>query len=304
MLSRGLRRLAKQGKFAGGSVLTQPNRTLVSEDHWIYRPTDGQPIPFSIFVTEDPWGEFDITRSIIMLPTWFGPTDNMKNIAQEIATMTNWRVFLPDIYGKGKCADSVEEAQTMFNELDYAQTIQDIGWIARKLRMWQPGSGLSTIGFSAGGAMALEAAASSDDISAAASFYGLPPRDNWEDLIWSLKSNGKPAHLQFGTNDTVFPFDEAEEFRQLLKRDSSPFQFFSYPGVGHNFMESEEYQSMMEQTVGCQSIQPLALLRVCKFLLLETPRLDLNALPEEFRWTDALHLSPNDADKASQWKSY
>jgi len=302
-LARALRRSQGNFKKFVPPLMTQPCRTIISEDHYIYRPTDGQPITFSIFVTEDIWGELDITRSIILLPTWFGPTDDVKIVAQTIASLTNWRVFLPNIYGKNNVATSVEEAQNMYSDLDYAQTVQDIGWIARKLRMWQPGSGLSTLGFSAGGAMALEAAASSDDISSAVSFYGLPPKSNWEDLQWSFKSNNKPMQLHFGAMDSVFNFVEAEQFRQQLKQNGNDFQFFSYPAHGHNFMCGEEHASMMGQPNGA-GVQQLASQRTADFLLENTPRLDLNALPEEFQWLDSYHNTPNDPEKVSQWKSY
>lgn len=302
LLARGAKKFAPA--INAGGLLTQQARTLISEDHYIYRPTDGQAIPFSIFSTEEAFGEWDITRSIIMLPTWFGPTDNIKQIAQEFCNQTNWRVFLPDIYGSGHVANTVEEAEKMFGELDYSQTIEDIGWLAKKLRQYQPGSGLATVGFSAGGAMALEAAAASDDIFACASFYGLPPKSSWDDLAWSLVKNEKPIHLQFGGSDTIFPYTEAEEFRQLLKHNRNKFQCFVYPGAGHAFMESVETAHMLEQG-HYPELQGLALSRSCQFLLENTPMFDIDDIgQDDFRWTDHWHTTPSDPDYASQWKAY
>jgi len=288
-----------------GAFLRQPSRTVMCEEHHIYRPTDGQPITFTVFITDDPWGEFDITRSIIMLPSWFGPTDDMKATAQQIADNTNWRVFLPNIYGgMGKVANTVEEAQTMFNDLDYAQTVQDVGWLARKLRSWQPGSGVATLGFSAGGAIALEAAATSDDISSAVSFYGLPPSGSWQDLTWSFKKNNKAMHVQFGASDSVFSYSEAEEFRQLLKHNDNKFQFYTYPHMGHNFMEDQQVTDMMDQPTRSPQISQLAMVRACKFLLENTPKYDLDELPDEFYFGDAMDLAPNDTQDTNQWKEY
>jgi hypothetical protein len=121
---------------------------------------------------------------------------------------------MPDIYGKGIHADDLATARRLYDELDYEKTIQDMGWIAKKLRTWQPGryffvlqfvrctiiclfSGVGAIGFSSGGAMALEACAASEDIFNAVSFYGLPSKESWEDLVWSPKSAYFVFHFCF-----------------------------------------------------------------------------------------------------------
>jgi dienelactone hydrolase len=309
MINRGRSRavgLARVLRSASNPVLTQAKRSIVSEDHYIYRPTDGEEIPFSVFISDDMFGEWDITRSIICMPDWHGPTDEMKTLAQEIANKTNWRVFMPDIYGKNRSADTLEEAQAMFDTLDYTQTIEDMGWLAKKLRSWQPGSGIGAVGFSVGGAMALEAAAASEDIYNAASFYGLPAKESWEDLTWALLQSGKPVHLQFGTEDTVVPKEDSDAFEALLQLNRNEHTFFRHQKQGHAFMSSEKYRKQLHQpcTRLAHQTQELAMIRCAHFLLHTTPRFNLDAVHDQEFWLNPYELAPNDPMRTSDWKRY
>jgi dienelactone hydrolase len=287
-------------------VLTQQKRTIVSEEHYIYRPTDGEEISFSIFVTDDAHGDWDITRSIICMPDWHGPTDDMKFLAQDIANKTNWRVFMPDIYGKGRCAEDVETARALYEELDYTQTVQDIGWIAKKLRSWQPGSGIGACGFSVGGAMALEACAASEDIFTAVSWYGLPAEESWEDLAWALLQSKKPIQLHHGEKDTLFPHEKAKGFADLLKLNRNDFKFYSYNLQGHAFMSAPEYREQLAQPVtsGAEGAQAQSMVRGASHLLAHTPRFNLDSIHDMEFWMNPYELAPNDPAHTAGWKRY
>lgn len=303
MLSRFARRSLRP---AASPVLTQAKRTIISEGHYIYRPTDGEEIPFTIFISDDPFGEWDITRSIICMPDMHGPTDEMKRLAQNIANKTNWRVFMPDIYGKNRSADNHAEALAMFDMLDYTQTIEDMGWIAKKLRSWQPGSGVGAVGFSIGGAMALEAAAASEDIFNAASFYGLPAKESWEDLTWALLQSKKPIHLQFGGLDTVVSKEDSEAFKTLLELNENDHTYHVHPNQGHSFMSSEDYRRQLRQPVTnlAAATQERALVKCAHFLLHTTPRFNLDSVHDAEYWLNPYELAPNDPIRTANWKKY
>ena len=240
------------------------------------------------------------------MPDMHGPTDEMKFRAQEIANKTNWRVFMPDIYGKGKSSDDLDTARGLFEDLDYTRTIEDMGWIAKKLRHWQPGSGVGTVGFSVGGAMALEACAASEDIFDAVSFYGLPAKESWDDLAWALLKSQKPVHLQFGIKDTVVSIDDARAFRETLKVNGTNHQYHEYALQGHSFMSSVQYRKQLQQAIsqnGTQT-QDVAMLRAAHFLLHHTPRFNLDSVPDLEFWLNPYELAPNDPLKTSEWKRY
>lgn len=305
MLSRTLQRGHRISQRTNG-VLTQSKRTIISENHYIYRPTDGEEISFSIFVTDDIHGDWDITRSIICMPDIHGPTDDMKFLAQDIANKTNWRVFMPDIYGKDRSSSDLATAQAMYNELDYTQTIEDVGWLAKKLRSWQPGSGIGVAGFSVGGAMALEACAASQDIYTAVSFYGLPAQESWEDLAWALYQAKKPIQIHHGGKDSIMPFETAQAFADLLKMNQNEYKFYDYNLQGHSFMSPESYRAQMNQPVtsGAEGAQGLAMMRAARFLLQTTPRFNLDSIHDMEFWMNPYELAPNDPIKTSDWKRY
>jgi len=213
---------------------------------------------------------------------------------------------MPDIYGKGIHADDLATARRLYDELDYEKTIQDMGWIAKKLRTWQPGSGVGAIGFSSGGAMALEACAASEDIFNAVSFYGLPSKESWEDLVWALLKSGKPVQIQYGAKDQIADFKDAQAFRDLLKLNGNVHQFFDYGLQGHAFLSSESYRKQLAQpiTSNAGATQQLSMMRAAHFLLHHTPRFNLDAVPDLESYRNPYELAPNDPLKVSEWKRY
>jgi len=90
-------------------------------------------------------------------------------------------------------------------------------------------------GFCMGGALSFKAAALCPEISAAAPFYGIPPRNKGrEDELTSIRI---PVQAHFAEKDEAVGFSSPAEYVPLsekLRAGDVPYEMFAYP-AGHGF---------------------------------------------------------------------
>ena len=91
---------------------------------------------------------------------------------------------------------------------------------------------VGVMGFCMGGALALAAAVSCSEISAAAPFYGIPSAS-----LVDVRKCEVPLQLHFGEKDDIVGFSSMADYyklTELLKKGRVNFEGYTYP-TGHAF---------------------------------------------------------------------
>uniref|UniRef100_A0A7S0SG32 Dienelactone hydrolase domain-containing protein n=1 Tax=Mantoniella antarctica TaxID=81844 RepID=A0A7S0SG32_9CHLO len=168
---------------------------------------------------------------VIVLQEWWGVTENIKKQALYISSK-GYRCLVPDLY-KGKLGVTAEEAHHLMGNLDWSKAKGEICEAAKYLKA-TGAQKVGVVGFCMGGALTLIGAQHSDDVDCAAPFYGTPDR-----AICQPEKITKPVQGHFGADDNMAGFSDPTAAAQLaenLKAAGGDYEVFSYPGVGHAFM--------------------------------------------------------------------
>ncbi|EIE18786.1 dienelactone hydrolase, partial [Coccomyxa subellipsoidea C-169] len=88
---------------------------------------------------------------VIVLQEWWGVTDEIKEQAEHLSKLGNYRVLIPDLY-KGSIGVDAEEASHLMNNLDFKAAVEEIKTADKWLR--ETGSSkVGATGFCMGGAL-------------------------------------------------------------------------------------------------------------------------------------------------------
>ena len=167
----------------------------------------------------------------------------MKRHAAKLASH-GFRVLVPDIY-KGKIGIDKEEASHLMSNLDWAVAIGEIGEAAKYLKDTERCAKVGITGFCMGGALSLCGAATSEHISCAAPFYGIPDPKRVD--VGVITSKAVQGH--FGAEDAYAGFSDPASARALEEKlkaaGNTDVEVFVYDGVGHGFLNDtpEPYDS-------------------------------------------------------------
>jgi len=116
----------------------------------------------------------DDAPAFVMIQEWWGLNDQMKGLADRLAT-EGFRVLVPDLY-RGRVTVNPDEANHMMTGLDFAgATNQDIRGCAQRLK--QTSKTVAVGGFCLGGALTVLAGVHVPEVDACACFYGIPPSE-------------------------------------------------------------------------------------------------------------------------------
>lgn len=207
---------------------------------------------------------------VLLLQEWWGVTPEIRAQA-EVLEAAGFRVLIPDLYN-GKIGVDAEEASHLMGNLDWPKARDELVAAARFLR--EEGSPrVGTLGFCMGGALSLVGAQWSPDVSCAVAFYGTPGRE-----LCQPETIKKPIQGHFGELDGMEGFSDPAAAKALavqLQEAGCGGEVFSYPGVGHAFMnanpDAPEVKEGVTASTGFppkdEAMQSLAAERVEKFLL-------------------------------------
>ncbi len=174
---------------------------------------------------------------VLVLHAWWGLTEPFRQVCDRLAE-AGFVALAPDLY-HGKTTTSVEEAKALVAALD--QDVERVrGDIAGAVQFLcqhdathlAGGRGkLALVGFSLGGAYALDMSVNlADDIAAVVTFYAAYTGPEY--------SVAQAAYLcHFAEND---PFESAEsvaEMEQALQAAGRPVTVYTYPRTTHWFFE-------------------------------------------------------------------
>ncbi|MBO0793124.1 MAG: dienelactone hydrolase family protein [Ktedonobacteraceae bacterium] len=172
---------------------------------------------------------------VLVLHAWWGLTEPFQRVCDRLAE-AGFVALAPDLY-HGKTAATIEEAQALGSALnqDEERVRSDIAGAVQLLRTTtkpEDGRGkLALIGFSLGGAYALDLSVNPDEeIAAVVVFYAAYPGLNYR--------TSRAAYLcHFAEHD---PYETAESIAQMeqdLQASGRPATCYTYPETKHWFFE-------------------------------------------------------------------
>ena len=175
---------------------------------------------------------------VMVLHAWWGLTEPFRQVCDRLAT-AGFVALAPDLY-RGKTASTVEDAETLAQALNQQdERVQaDVHGAVRHLRQHAVGGGaerdgaLGVVGFSLGGAYALDLSVSlPDEIAATVIFY-----TTYTGLDWGRAHASYLCH--FAEHDPFEPAESVAEMEQELRAAGKQATFYTYPGTTHWFFEA------------------------------------------------------------------
>ncbi len=175
---------------------------------------------------------------VVVLHAWWGLTEPFREACDRLAA-AGFVALAPDLY-HGKSTAVIAEAEQLVRAAD-AQTAQVHANIAGAVRFVRErsapypsdqGGPVGLIGFSMGGAYALEMSVElADEVAAVVVFYA----------AWSGPdfARAKAAYLcHFAEQDDYEPAEEAAKLESTLQAAGRPVAAYTYPGTRHWFVEA------------------------------------------------------------------
>lgn len=164
--------------------------------------------------------------SVLLLHAWWGRTPATLELGHRF-TEAGFAVEVPDLYGDGRTATTVEDAERLSHALDFDEMM------ARAEQARQLLSGpVAAVGFSLGVMAALGLIGRDPTVQAAVLYYGTgpPPAD----------AGTRAAVLGHYAQDDAFePLAEVRQFERLLSDAGARPEFHLYEGAQHWFAEPD-----------------------------------------------------------------
>jgi len=186
---------------------------------------------------------------VVVLHAWWGLNEFFKQLCDRLAA-EGFVVAAPDLYGGGKIASTIDEAQQLLNGMDDA-TGQRLDQAVTFLRNHPAvqGNGLGAIGFSMGGAWALLSSTYyPQDIAAVVVFYGTNSADF---------AQARAAFLgHYADGDPWEPAEDVHYLEGILRDTGHEVTFHTYPDTAHWFFEHNrpEYNAEAAQLAWERSV--------------------------------------------------
>ncbi|MDR7040392.1 carboxymethylenebutenolidase [Methylobacterium sp. BE186] len=119
----------------------------------------------------------------------------------------------------------------------WAATVRDgVSWLAS-----QPGVDarrLGIVGVSLGAALAFEVAGSDARVKAIVDYFGPLPEG-----LAARQPRLPPTLILHGASDPIVPVAQANAIERLLKQQGTPYEICIYPGQGHGFTGTAQFDS-------------------------------------------------------------
>lgn len=216
---------------------------------------DGSPAPGYLATPDAETGP-----GVIVLHAWWGLTEPFRQVCDRLAA-AGFVALAPDLY-RGKTTASVAEAEALGAALDQQveQWRGDVRGAMRFLRQngaaSPAGSGgqVALIGFSLGGAYALDASVElADEIAAVVIFY-----DTYPGLDYSRAQAAYLCH--YAQDDSFVPAEKVAQMGRELRAADKLATFCIYPGTRHWFFEANRPDAYNAQAAALAWERTLAFL--------------------------------------------
>lgn len=177
--------------------------------------------------------------AVILLMEAFGLTPHIQDVAARIAN-EGYVVLTPDLYyrelpnNKFEYSE-VEQAMAMMYRIDFGNPVEEDIRVAIAYVKSQPDvfpERVGVTGFCLGGGLTfLTACKFSDEIAAAAPFYGMV-LDEW---IEAMSSITVPIYLFHGGIDPFIPLERIQQIESQFKALGKEYRLKVYPDANHGF---------------------------------------------------------------------
>ena len=176
------------------------------------------------FATPEEDGDFP---GVVMIHEWWGLNDNIKNMAETLAS-EGYSVLAVDLYN-GKVALTREEAMAYRQEATTEETTANLRAATAYLKS-EGAEKVASLGWCYGGGKSLELALSGEPLDATLIYYG-----SLSTSTTALSAIDWPVLGIFGETDTSIPTTTVEQFKLALDNIGVQNSIHVYPGVGHAF---------------------------------------------------------------------
>jgi carboxymethylenebutenolidase len=159
---------------------------------------------------------------VVVIQEWWGLQEQIKAIVDRFA-LVGFDALAPDLY-KGVVVpyhDSERAGKEMMSLNFVEETEQTVRGAAQYLR--RNGAKVGIAGFCMGGAVAVIGAAKIPELTAAVSFYGLPPEQAVKPADVKI-----PLQGHFANKDSFVSPTAVNAFEKALKAAKKDFEFFRY----------------------------------------------------------------------------
>jgi carboxymethylenebutenolidase len=159
---------------------------------------------------------------VVVIQEWWGLQEQIKAIVDRFA-LAGFDALAPDLY-KGVVVpyhDSERAGKEMMSLNFVEETEQTVRGAAQYLR--RNGAKVGIAGFCMGGAVAVIGAAKIPELTAAVSFYGLPPEQAVKPADVKI-----PLQGHFANKDSFVSPTAVNAFEKALKAAKKDFEFFRY----------------------------------------------------------------------------
>jgi len=165
---------------------------------------------------------------IVMIHEWWGLNDNIKEMADKLASH-GYVVLAVDLYD-GKVATTSDQARQLIAAYDPERGIQNMNSATYFLNENYASKNIGSIGWCFGGGQSLNLALNNDDMDATVIYYGSLVTDTE-----TLSSINWPVLGIFAELDKGITQDSVNAFRSSLDNIGIKNDITVYPGVDHAF---------------------------------------------------------------------
>lgn len=166
--------------------------------------------------------------AIVMIHEWWGLNDNIKVMADKLATH-GYVVLAVDLYN-GHVGTTSEEARQLMSSFSADSGIKNMNAAVSYLQENYPSDKLGSIGWCFGGGQSLNLALNNNDMDATVIYYGSVTSDTD-----ALSKISWPVLGIFAELDKGITVDNVRGFESALNNLSIPNEIHIYPGVDHAF---------------------------------------------------------------------
>lgn len=166
---------------------------------------------------------------IIMIHEWWGLNDNIKDMADKLASQ-GYVVLAVDLYG-GEYATTPDKARELATSVrsNPEIAIENMKDATNYLRSQEDVEKIGSLGWCFGGQQSLQISLN-EELDATVIYYGNLETD--KEVLSKMKS---PVLGIFGSEDTSIPVETVNEFKNSLNEIGLENSIHIYDGVGHAF---------------------------------------------------------------------